>query len=467
MRWLVFVLLAVLPMVGQTPRTSQKVASKKAASKKKSAPAEKAVSPPPAVPNKWPIASLTIEGNKNYTKEQVAVAAGLKVGAVVGEDEFEAARARLLASGRFESVGFKFAPAPGSNQFAASFQVVEVEPLYPVRFDRVDLPLAELKGWLKDHDVFFGERIPPTKNVLEKGAKAIEEFAKTKSKGEPFVGRVVSDKPGEYAIVFSPARREPVIGEVKFEGNQAIPTPMLLTAFSGVAYGVAYREPSFLQMLDAGVRPMYDSRGRIRAKFTVTKTEKLPDVDGLRVSVKVEEGPIFRLGEGAFDGEMPVPARELLRAAALKKEEPVNFDEVNESVTRMRKRLRRDGYMQAAIETERKIDDEKKVVDLIFKITPGPQYIMGTLTLKGLDLDGVAAVKKLWSPKEGAPFNADYPDFFLKRLEEDGVFDELGKTKASLAVNDAKKIVDVTLEFSAAPTGSDGTGRGRSRRRRP
>lgn len=467
MRWLVFVLAAVLPMVGQPPRTSQKAVSKKATTKKKSAPAEKPVSPAPAVPNKWPIASLTIEGNKNYTKEQVATAAGLKVGAVVGGDEFEAARARLLGSGRFESVGFKFAPAPGSSQFAASFQVVEVEPLYPVRFDRVDLPLEELKGWLKEHDLFFGERIPPTKNVLEKGAKAIEEFARTRNKGEPFAGRVVSDKPGEYAIVFSPARREPVIGEVKFEGNQAIPTPMLLTSFSGVAYGVPYREPSFLQMLDAGVRPMYDARGRIRAKFTVTKTEKLTDVDGLRVSVKVDEGPVFRLGEGGFDGEMPVPAREMLKAAALKKEEPVNFDEIAESLNRMRKRLRRDGYMQAAIETERKIDDEKKVVDLIFKVTPGPQYFLGKLTLKGLDLDSVAAVKKLWAPKEGAPFNADYPDFFLKRLEEDGVFDDLGKTKASLAVNDAQRIVDVTLEFSATPTGSDGTGPGRLRRRRP
>ena len=54
--------------------------------------------------------ALTVEGNRNYTREQVLAVAGLKVGQLAGKPEFEAARDRLTASGVFETVGYKFEP---------------------------------------------------------------------------------------------------------------------------------------------------------------------------------------------------------------------------------------------------------------------------------------------------------------------------------------------------------------------
>src|SRR6266516_4216284 len=72
---------------------------------KKAAP--KVEAPVPA-PTKWPVESLLVEGNKNYTREQVLQVAGLKLGQMAGKPEFEAARDRLVASGAFETVGYKF-----------------------------------------------------------------------------------------------------------------------------------------------------------------------------------------------------------------------------------------------------------------------------------------------------------------------------------------------------------------------
>ena len=102
------------------------------------------LSAPAFAQKKWPIESLTVEGLKNYSPSQVLAATGLKVGQLAGKDDFDAARDRLLASGVFETAGYRFSPAAGSSGHAASFQVVEVEPVLPVRFEGVNAPEAEI-----------------------------------------------------------------------------------------------------------------------------------------------------------------------------------------------------------------------------------------------------------------------------------------------------------------------------------
>src|SRR5262245_10007752 len=91
------------------------------------------LSAPACGQQKWPIESGSVEGLENYTEAQALSAAGLKIGQLAWKQDFEAARDRLLASGVFETVGYRFAPSGRSNGYAASFQVVEVEPVFPVR----------------------------------------------------------------------------------------------------------------------------------------------------------------------------------------------------------------------------------------------------------------------------------------------------------------------------------------------
>ena len=67
-----------------------------------------------AAPQKWPIESLSVEGLKNYSQQQVLEVAGLKAGQLATKEDFEAARDRLLKAGVFETVGYRFAPGAGS-----------------------------------------------------------------------------------------------------------------------------------------------------------------------------------------------------------------------------------------------------------------------------------------------------------------------------------------------------------------
>jgi outer membrane translocation and assembly module TamA len=136
-----------------------------------------------------------------------------------------------------------------------------------------------------------------------------------------------------------------------------------------------------------------------------------------------------------------------VKAAGLKSGEPVDFDAVGEGRARIRRLLEKNGYMRGETRVERAIDDAARKVNLLIKVESGPLFHFGTLKLVGLDILTEPAVRKLWGLKPGQPFDAGYPEYFLDRIREDGLFDNLGKTRSSIAVRESDHSVDVTLYF--------------------
>jgi outer membrane protein insertion porin family len=403
---------------------------------------------------KWPIDSLAVEGNENYTVEQILAVAGLKTGQLAGKEEFEAAQQRLEATGAFETVGYKFGPSANSNGYAATFQVLEVEPVYPVRFSDLGVADAEVNKFLKGRSPLFSGKLPATKLILDRYSRALQELTRQK-----VIAKLEPAGADQFIIVFRPNRPEAAVAEITFEGNQAIPVTQLQNAISGVAVGTAYSEAGFRELLNNAVKPLYDARGRIRVSFPKITTEKAKDVEGLVVHVTIDEGPSFELGEIQLENKSLVKSEELLKAGNFKKGDLANFDEINQGVERMRKRLRHAGYMRADATVTRNIHDDKKNVDLVVHIDEGAQFTFGKLTIRGLDLEGEAAIRKLWSLQTGKPYNPEYPDFFLGQVKERGLFDNLGETKAAVDVNEPNRTVDVTLNFRGSSTESGGASR--------
>jgi outer membrane protein insertion porin family len=451
-RLLITLLLASMSGFAQPPATQPKSPPKKSAT---------TVAPG----TRWPIESISVEGNRIYKTEQVVTLSGLKLGQVAGKPEFEAARERLLASGVFETVGYKF--VPGAHQgYAATLQVTEVEQVYPVLFEELHVSTLDLQSVLSAKDPLFSpEKLAATQPVLERYVKWIEAFLEEKGVPEKITASVTPGIPGDYQIVFRPARALPSVAQVKFEGNKVVPQNVLRESVSGVGIGAPYTEDSFRQVLNAAVRPTYEARGRLRVSFPQIRTEPDKDVKGVDVFVTVDEGESYELGKVTIEGTSPIEPAVLLKAGDFKTGDVANFDRVNEGLERIRLALRHAGYMQAKVTMARKIDDEKKVADVTVRVDAGPQFTMAKLTLVGLDLDGEAEMRRIWSIKEGKPFNPDYPELFLKRIREDGMFDNLGETKSDFKLNDRDHTADVTLTFKGAtPQGRPGRRGGRGGR---
>jgi outer membrane translocation and assembly module TamA len=166
----------------------------------------------------------------------------------------------------------------------------------------------------------------------------------------------------------------------------------------------------------------------------------------------VDEGEVYNLGKVAIVSTTatptPIPADRLLAEGDFKTGDIDNAELIAAGLERIRKTIHRAGYLDVKVTSERRVDDAKKTADIDVRIDSGPQYVMGNLTITGLDLEGEAEIKRIWTLKEGTPFDPEYAGLFLNRVRQEGVFDHLGKTKAEPKMDGKTHIIGVTLTFS-------------------
>jgi outer membrane protein assembly factor BamA len=451
MKWLLFI-LAVAPACG--------FAQTKAVPK--ASPSARKTASPAAPADKWPIQSLALEGSADYSTEQVLAVAGLKIGQVAGKPEFETAHDRLAASGLFETVGYRFEPGPDGKGYRAIFQVTEVGPILPVRFNNLGVPDADLETMLRAKDpLYIQGRLAASRPLIERYTAWIKEYLTARNADSKITGGV-SPWPEALAVVFRPDKELPAVAEISFEGGKIISDADLCVAAAGAAIGSAYTEERFRDILDHSIRPVYEARGLMRVNFPKIRTEPVAgEVKGLHVFVTVEESEAYKLGKVSVAGSSAFQPEDVIRTGDFKPNQIANFDRVRDGLEAIRKVARRAGYLDAAVSSDREIHDAEKTVDVTIRIDAGPLYTMRKLTVVGLDLTAEAEIKRMWTMASGKPLDPDYPDLFLTRIREQGVFDNLGATKSAVELDYKAHAADVTLTFAGAAAPQPGRGGGR------
>jgi len=261
----------------------------------------------------------------------------------------------------------------------------------------------------------------------------------------------MTEMPGHAAIVFRPPGPRPVIAEVHFTGNDVLPATLLINELAAVAVGAPYSETGLRQMLDGSVRTLYEARGRVAVAFPKVAVEKSAKVDGVVVTVTVDEGPSYNLGSVRIAGVSKSDADALQRTANWKTGDIANLDEVNAGVNKILRKLKNNGFLRAGSHMDRAVHDKEHTIDLVVTLEPGPQFLFGKLEIQGLDLLTEPPIRKAWAIQSGKPFNPDYPDAFLKGLKDDGIFENPVETRAETSIHEAARTVDVTLFFKAKP----------------
>lgn len=397
----------------------------------------------------FPIDSITIEGNR-IPAAAIIEASGLKPGEMGNSAIFDAARDRLLTTGYFDTVSYRYKPAtPGG--YSITFEVQEVTMLYPIRVDALPVSTADIAAYLKSKDPLFTTKMPGTQQNLDRAAREIEQYLAVRGHAQKVAGRVIATAPEHLIIDFTPIKGLPAVANVTFEGSKAIPAITLHNKINEVAFGQPFSDEGFRALLESQIIPLYEAIGYMRVTFPKITSAPSPEVDGVDVKVTVNESVEYKLVRVAVADRSPEESARMLRTAKLPKMTIANFEQVKQAAVRVQDSLRHQGYLDAEVTTEKNLDDEKKTVEFYLVVGAGPLYKFGKLTVNGLGLDGEAAIRKMWSVKSGDPFPEGYPDYFLSKVKEEGIFDNLGDMKAKPAIDADTHVVDVTLDIKGAP----------------
>lgn len=403
----------------------------------------------PQNPNaSYPVKAVVVKGNKILKAEQVVAAGGILPGATVKPAEMDAAMQKLLTCGYFDKVAYRYEPR--EQGYAFEWDVTEVTVFYPVAFEDIPAKPEQAKAILKKIDPLFGDKIPATQEVLQRYEIELNRALNVTVAEDRIRGQLASNEKGNLVAVFRPKRVLPTIYTVDFTGNQLLHSEDLRPPISGASVGVVYREPEFRDILDIKIRPMYEARGRLKVAFPEITATAAKEVNGVDVKVKVVEGEEYKLGEIRVN-EADGRTDDWLRIGGFRQGVTANMGEVDEGRRKMEMAIKRNGYLDAKVTGKRSINEERKAVDMEFSMEPGEKYVFDKLEIKGLDLISEPEVRKMWATKKGSAFNPEYPDFFLNKLREDGIFDNLGDTKSVADVDRENHSVAVTLIFKGAP----------------
>ena len=388
-----------------------------------------------AQPRTFPIVSLKVEGNKIYSSDRILAAAGLRIGDMATKEKFEAARQKLIDSGFFESVGYKYGPSDDKTGYSAAFEVTEVQQAYAVKFERLPRPDAELRKALP-RPIHCSAIVFPARS---RSSSVTAKCFRNTSRVSTIVLWAAFSRTRRISLqsCSNPPQGRPRSLKCGSRKHRSFPHQFCRTPSLVLQSEPCGMSRKFRQILDISVRPLYEARGRLMASYTKITTEPYGGENlGCGVKVEVDEGEPFTLGEVAL-ASPPIPDRDMRKEAGFKKGDLANFDEINAGLERMRTMIRRNGYMDAKVTADRKLDQTKKEVSLTVRFDPGQRYIFSKLNLIGLDIITEPVVRKMWGMKEGSPFNPEYPEFFLNRVREDNIFENLGKTKSAVKTDPA------------------------------
>lgn len=399
--------------------------------------------------------SVAVKGNQLYSSQEIVKESGLNIGQRVTGPIIEKARMKLQSTELFNNVAYQYKFSAGQTPgYDVTFEVTENGQLFPMRFERLGVPPEAVRQYLRDHVEMYSDRIPGTEGVLHRYSAAVQEFVRQTNPGFTVKALVSNDDPQQLTVLFTSDIPAPTISQVLVSGNQAVDTGTILRAVNQVAVGVPLSDMRLKMILDGAIKPLYAAKGYAAVTFPKVETEPAKTNLGVVVKVEIKDGPQFKFGAIHFRGS-GLDEDEIRSNIPFKPGQIFNAAQVDNFRLDMTHRLRRKGLLDASITTEAEPDDTKRLVNVTYNVVPGEVYNFQKLDVRGLDITSEPAIEKLWGEKPGHPFNPDYPDFFLKRVQEQGIFDNLAQAQSDYSTDPSTHNVVVHLYFKGGQSAQD------------
>lgn len=412
-----------------------------------------------AKPQKAPPAgvlhSLSVKGNSRYSTGEILEATGLRLGQKVNSAVLEEARTKLQATELFNGVAFNFRYS-GSvpPDYDVVYDIQENDQVFPMRFERLKASSDAIRAYLKEHVPFYSDQIPGTAAVLTRYKAAVQEFVRQMEPSVKVKALVSNDDPAKLAVLFEPDVPVPTIAQIQVSGNQGVDTGTILRAVNQIAIGVPATDTELKMILDGTLRPLFAAKGYAAVSFPKVEVAPAQNNLGVILKVQIQDGPVFKFGAIHFHGT-GLAQDEIRSAIPFKPGQVFNGDQVDTFRVEMMHKLRRKGLLDASVTTENQTDDKNHTVEVTYNFVPGEVYNFGQLDIKGLDATSQPVIEQLWGEKPGKPFNPDYPDFFMKKVEEQKLFEHLADTATDYTPDASTHSVVVHLYFKGGESAKD------------
>jgi outer membrane protein assembly factor BamA len=394
--------------------------------------------------------SIQFKGAPEYTDQELMAALGLTKGALLSGADMNACAKRLMDTGVFDNVAYKFDGAD------LVFTLTPDPTVVPVRLENLPFtPGPELDAQLHKSLPLYHGKVPTEGKLLEdvrqsfeamlaaEGVKATVAYNPYSSPGDRNKVTAMSFK------IASPAMR---LGTIRIAGASMALLPKLHEIVAGAA-----NPPFDSQGTPAGLEreftSFYQDQGFAAVKVRAVRSGALV-FTGVAVlvpyTVNIQEGHLYKIGAIRMPLNALVTQDEADKIVASPRS--LTMGEALPNVLALiEARYKAKGYLDLQVDSQPTFDPSAGTVDYTLAIEPGPIYRVAFVKFAGVTDELRNHLMQQWQMMPGDAFDQTYLDAFLTKAE--GQDPLLRRSLAGVtstvetSTNPATHDVDVTIKL--------------------
>ncbi len=249
------------------------------------------------------------------------------------------------------------------------------------------------------------------------------------------------------------------IAEMRIVGNKAFSEKQLLDQFnltsptwiSWYTKTDQYAKEKLTADLEA-LKSFYLDRGYFEFSVESSQVSISPDKTGVFVSVVINEGEPFNVGELKFAGDLLGREDALRSFLSMKPNESFSGKKLSDSIKRMQDYMGELGYAFSNVTPVPQVDREKRVVGFTFGVDPGRRAYVRRISVAGNQRTRDEVIRREMRQFEASWYDSERIRLSRDRIERLGFFKEVQlETKP---VPDAPDQVDLLISVVEKPANS-------------
>ena len=393
--------------------------------------------------------TIQFKGDSEYSEQELLDAAGLTKGAVLTSAEMNDHSKRLMDSGVFENLTYKFDGQDLVYLLRPSTQ------MYPIRLENLPLaPGSELDAKLHGRLPLYHGKVPAEGSLLDDVRVQMEEMLsaqgiKTTLTAVPFSDRKAPKKGAVTAISFSIPAPPVQVGSIQLQGV----SPTLETKLQPVlkeASEQPFDSANSESNLENAFRSFYEDQGYAAVKVRAVRSgDAVVSAGSIQIpfAVMVEEGRVYKLGTIQLPPDAPVEKADIDKILNWHGADQSRGTGLRSVWLLIAQRYKSKGYLDCALAPHAQIDETAGIVNYTVDVNPGPVYHLAFVKFDNVSDDLRKLLMHNWQLMPGDPFDQDYvTHFFLKAQLEDPVLQRtLAAVKTKFDVMADPQTHDVNL----------------------
>ncbi|MBE0489591.1 MAG: outer membrane protein assembly factor BamA [Halomonas sp.] len=250
------------------------------------------------------------------------------------------------------------------------------------------------------------------------------------------------------------------IRQINLVGNRAFDDDTLLDVFElndrpGRLFGWFSRDEYSREALAGDLerlRSFYLDRGYVNFNVESTQVSISPDKSQIFITVNVDEGRQYRIGDVRFVGDLQISEREARELLEVAPGEVFSRSDVTASSEALRARLGAEGFAFASVDGIPEVSADGDAVDLALRVDAGRRAYVRRIEFIGNTTTQDEVLRREMIQMEGAPASTQSITQSRQRLERLGFFRQVDVETRPVAGEPDK--LDVTYTVEEQPSGS-------------